>query len=302
MTGAYSPAVIDWNRYPLLHLASWSHRRLLFVGGSTLRMMVTDLMLEAPLTRTRVHFHGMPDNLRESLQCPSSWEVLKLPCNATLGAGCPDCVCCCGALQCGERRNDRATALNITTPHKLTTMRSKNELIMGWSDFDAHCTALNVTIIFSWKPELVSMADHAAFRTRFCRTPPHVLVLGKGLHDVVYRPEWLSNATARTRDLASLTRCLPPSTLTVVRTPYATRRSGKAILRVKNRTQLDHVRRRIKAVHADGDFGAAALVDAFDLTNQNGAPAPYDGIHYPSPVQFWVWWLIEREWLRWTRN
>ena len=88
----------------------------------------------------------------------------------------------------------------------------------------------------------------------------------------------------------------------MVRTPYATRRFGKAVLRIKNHSQLDQVRRTIKAVHSDGDFGAAT--DAFDLTNdrEDGAPAPYDGIHYPSALQFWVWWLIERKWFRWTEG
>jgi hypothetical protein len=47
MASASSPAVIDWSRHPPLHLASWTHGRLIFVGGSTLRMMVTDIMLDA---------------------------------------------------------------------------------------------------------------------------------------------------------------------------------------------------------------------------------------------------------------
>ena len=76
-------------------------------------------------------------------------------------------------------------------PKTVSSAASWGALFLGWSDFTATRDAYALRIDFSWKPEMHTADDDAAFGTRFCAAdaPRYDLALvGKGLHDAAFRP------------------------------------------------------------------------------------------------------------------
>ena len=275
---------------PRLHLSHLANRTILLVGGSTMRMMATDLMMQTH--RTQMAAFGEGTALRRQLTCPSSWRVAVHPCDALRGFGCTNCVCCCGP-NCARRRAEEATNISNAANWK--------NLFFGWSDFTATCSSYSLRLDFSWKPEMHTADDDAAFNTRFCASSAQqydIAIIGKGLHDVMFRPAPLGAFVARlvseVAALGALVQCLPQSTSLMVRTPYwvdddlgkRPRRSTTGLLVAT----ADIVR----AAVASGRFGRRAqLIDAFALTRgQEGALRSYDGIHYPPLLQMAVWDMV----------
>lgn len=199
-----------------------THRKVLLVGDSTVRDVLSLLTNTPP---------GQPWAVKNAT---SAWEVRGLGCDSRLASGCADCWACCeahcapGLLGKGGRRS--------FTPYSQRTARS-NQTRRAWQDYVHHRAMSNTTIAFSWKPELFSAADRIAFSTRFCGgnvsggggedAPPDLVYIGKGLHDSCRRTdsaeEFARYAEQRLIELSEVLRCLPSSTLIVLRTPYRTR-------------------------------------------------------------------------------
>ena len=269
-----------------LHLRQLANRTILLVGGSTVRMMATDLMMHAHETQMAAFREG--EALQRRLACPSEWRVVVHPCDAARGFGCTRCVCCCGP-GCSRRHAE---------PKTVGSAASWGALFLGWSDFTATCDAYALRIDFSWKPEMHTADDDAAFGTRFCAAdaPRYDLALvGKGLHDAAFRPAplpaFVAKLALQVDALGELLRCLPPTTRLLMRTPYwadAARSNGPL---------LGAAADLVRAAVAGGRFGPRAqLVDAFAFTRNDTrsptTPPPYDGVHYPPVVQLRVWNFI----------
>ena len=91
------------------------------------------------------------------------WVSGTLKCDPALGVGCDDCVIPC----------------------------SNQETLKKWRDstrLHLKSTVGMQSVSMSYKPQLFSAADAAAFHARFCVTPPHLVVVGKGLHDACFSP------------------------------------------------------------------------------------------------------------------
>ena len=221
------------------------------------------------------------------------WKDHAFECDASRGIGCADCVLkCTGAA-----------------PKKL-----------AWSDWIGTRTATKTHVWMSYKPQLWTEADALALSSRFCDTPPNLLVVAKGLHDACFTPcglpdygpdhHWRSktyhrdNCTAanygawaerQLRTLAKALSCLPPPprTLVLLRTPLAadpTSRRSRHGARdcVDVSRQVDWLRetaRVMRALHSEGVFGDAMLLDANAITSaalrEPRAPKTMDGHHYP---------------------
>ena len=213
----------DWAIPPSLHLSHLANRTILLVGGSTMRMMATDLMMQTHQAQMSAFSPGTA--LRRQLTCPSNWRIEVHPCDALRGFGCTRCFCCCGP--------------NCTRHHveetNISSVASWQRLFFGWSDFTATCSSYSLRLDFSWKPEMLTTDDDAAFNTRFCSPSARkydVAIIGKGLHDVMFRPAPLGAFIAQLEPkvvaLGALLHCLPQSTLLMVRTPYwADNKHGK---------------------------------------------------------------------------
>lgn len=328
---------VNWTEYPTIALSAWANRSLLFLGDSTLRSMVTDMIQQVTWTGADRLASGYAQ-VATAVQCPSEWDVTIFNCSESMGYGCVDCVgCCCGRPTCPQRNN---TAISEIVRDK-TRAREWIRLTNGWSDFTARCTSLNLSLSFSWKPELYTQADVRAFETRFCLRPPDVLLVGKGLHDAVrrYEPtdltlsEFENTFEAAFRRFATLLRCLPPTTLIVVRTATATdllAATNRLTFKVRKPIRLTSEHEIVMRLYADGVFRhPSVILDAFQLTNashvrrmQGNAiasthkgphgeslwqdpdtpPSAHDGIHYPPMVQLWLWRYLEVLWSRRERE
>ena len=148
----------------------------------------------------------------------------------------------------------------------------------SWQDYSSHRARSNTTLHFSWKPELHTDADAVALRERFCVSPPEIAYIGKGMHDacrhhVTSLKAHAAHAERSLRQLAKALRCLPPTTLVVLRTPYYVADNGTDARsrRVCNNASSEPA--RIKVVrdvmvrlHRSRLFGRALLLDAFAIT------------------------------------
>jgi len=144
----------------------WARRTLVLSGDSTVRD------LHAMVT-------GTPT--AEPWLDSASWSATALGCNATLGSGCADCWACCKPKGCGSADMVRGGRRGMMSGSKRAAVAAY--LHRGWQDVIHQRVATETTMTFSWKPELWSEADRAAFAQRFCQQPPDLLYLGKGLHD-----------------------------------------------------------------------------------------------------------------------
>lgn len=273
------------------------HRHLVFAGDSTVRDLYSSQLISAPRS--------------EPWASTAEWRASPLGCNATLGSGCADCWACCApacATDAATRGGRRAfipyskrVALAVYVRH-------------GWEDVEHRSEASATTASFSWKPELFSQADTTAFRARFCAEnaaavpPPDLLYVGKGLHDscrhnVSSIAAHREHATRRLHQLAEQLRCLPPSTVVVLRTPYFVANSSSAASRVCLRAQEEPsrvalVRDVMIEMHRQGVFGPrAVLLDAFTLTRAahelgESSMRSLDGHHYPTSIQALEWKLL----------
>jgi hypothetical protein len=285
---------VDWARStPHITLRQLANLSILLVGGSTIRMMATDLMMH---TRT-AQMAAFTPKLTSQLVCPGNWSIDVHPCNASRGYGCSSCVCCCGR-NCSRRRVEPASS---NSSHQASA-EGWHQLFVGWSDFTATCSSYSLRIDFSWKPEMHTVDDDAAFHSRFCSIIPcrhvyDVVLIGKGLHDAVFRPapldEFRSTMQRKTHALGTLLRCLPQTTLIVARTPYATSQTRNRSLYNEDPGLLNVAANAVRDAVARRRFGhRPVLIDAFEMTSDPRTPAPYDGTHYPPPVQLHVWDLV----------
>ena len=278
-------SAFNWSSWPSFKLDWFAGRSILLVGGSTLRMMATDLMMHTRADRMHHFKKGSP--LHTNLRCPGEWVVKSYDCNETLGMGCPDCVCCCGPTCTTKAHNESYTIRSEDNP------RQWKALFFGWSDFTAKCASLDVTLEFTWKPELFSLADVAAFSSRFCATDADydVVLVGKGLHDAAFKKQAItlfrSTVQSKVEQLRKLMNCLNRRTTLIVRTPYAvdSRQTLKASPQL-----IKVVRDTLISSHLTSSHHQ--ILDAYALTSNHLAPRPYDGIHYPPKVQMWMWQLL----------
>lgn len=232
----------------------------------------------------------------------AAWDFAHHECDPYVTtSGCIDCVCTCVA-------NGNATSC----------MGRFDGSDRTWLDWTAHHREMNITVEFSWKPELMSVDDQLAFRTRWCRNPPHILVVGKGLHGASFSPAHgpgLAHhelaVSQALRSWSSLLTCLPRSSLVVVRTPLNTHRGvgpcrrddgtchNEGVCRADRRitaslnAMLNRTRNVMLKLAATGTLGPVRALDGFRLTSTDvGAPRSEDGVHYPSVVQELQWRLI----------
>ena len=275
------------------------HRSVLLLGDSTVRDLLSVLTNTPP---------AEPWAIRPA--DANLWSVTELGCARKIGSGCADCWACCGD-NCANEAAQRAGRRSFMSYSKRVASAQRTR--RSWQDFEHRRVRGNVSLLFSWKPELHSDADDVAFGTRFCaaRSPPAVVYVGKGLHDACRREgtgaQLRAHAETRLRQLASLLRCLPPATLLVLRTPYYAASLGRNASRAKlgatdaRRVCVDlpYEAERLRAIrdvmvrlHRDGVFGATAvLLDAYALTRaaarQEEHPQLHslDGHHYPEAVR-----------------
>ena len=146
-----------------------------------------------------------------------------------------------------------------------------------WLDFVHRHATSGTTVAFSWKPEFYTVTDAIAFRVRFCASPPDLLYVGKGLHDACRRntgslAAHTAHAETQLRKLGGLMSCLPPTSLIVVRTPYAAdgerSLSGAQCDNATAEAQLVASTARVmRRLHAEGALGNhSLLLDAHRFT------------------------------------
>lgn len=280
---------------------AFAGKRILVLGGSTERELALHFQLVA---------NGCPDDIPPPVyQSHGVYGSCRYPgypfsceypggnlrrCNWTAGYGCEDCVACCGHQRC---------AGGASSAHDY-----------DWMDFVTSSVGTaarpsDATLEFSWKPEIHTRADELAFSSRFCSRPPDLLLLGKGLHDVAWFSQRssrgiLNNASAMEAWVASryahfvpLLRCLPDSTVVIVRTPYWGNKHGGW-----EPVMLEATRNATVALHAHGVFGPRALLlDGWVVSAARGPGSPLDsgqvagdGHHFGGFFDTLVWALIER--------
>ena len=154
------------------------------LGASPMRQLVNhfQLMLAGVFDRGHIHeprsiYRSCLQPLGQSMyakQYPTATSVYGQrhattatcelhPCGPqSMGFGCSTCVCCCG---CEKKRLCSTQDFTVRT----------NSSAGGGAD---------ATITFSDKPELYHTTDDkSAMTSRFCRSPPDLLVVQKGIHD-----------------------------------------------------------------------------------------------------------------------
>ena len=53
-------------------------------------------------------------------------------------------------------------------------------------------------LLFSWKPEVLNQqADWRAFQTQFCKAPPEIMLVSKGVHEAYFDAHTLATADLR---------------------------------------------------------------------------------------------------------
>ena len=267
------------------------NRSVLLLGDSTIRDMLS------PLTGAQN---------AEPWRASAGWRVAALGCDERIGAGCPDCwACCMPSCNTAERSGRR-----IFIPYRKRLANAAYSR-RGWMDYEYVHASSATRLLFSWKPEVISRADEAAFAERFCASPPSLVYIGKGMHtacrhNATSLAALEAHVAAAFGRLAQLLRCLPPSSLVVLKTPYfvsnGTLGSSNRICKVPQEepARVATVRNVLCRLFAEGAFGARALLlDAYAITraaDATGAPAlrTLDGHHSPPPVQALEWALLTR--------
>jgi hypothetical protein len=138
-------------------------------------------------------------------------------------------------------------------------------------------------IHFSWKPELFTRSDESLFESRLCRHPPDILYVDKGYHDVCFLRPNATTAEHQLRMFGALLRCLPPTSLVIIRAPAYARPGDRVCDRGLRTTSipklLDAMRSLYLQLHAEGAFGPALLIDGYllgstTLTAKRAEPDP----------------------------
>ena len=180
---------------------------ILIVGGSTGRQMLDSFVEQhVSLTARSMLKTGRCDTFNvidpKFGNVVSNWSRRVHACTApameAAGVGCADCVCTC--------RSPDWTDITATAMLKET-----------WR---------GATIRFSWKPQLMTRADEAAFTRRLCHEEPlpDLVVVTKGLHDVYFLPKptlaaHFDHVRRAFERFAQLLECFPSATAIVVRAP-----------------------------------------------------------------------------------
>ena len=265
-----------------------NERSTLFAGDSAMRK------LYASMTR-----HEDGEEGREIWDNVDGFSIESHGCDPSIGSGCDDCWACCSPQHCN-------TALNGLASHSFKSWRKRlettNYLRQGWLDYTHHHKTQHAQYMFSWKPEIYTRADRMAFAARFCNStsPPHFVYLGKGLHDACRHngsdlTEFASLVEERLHALTQVLRCLPPTSIIVLRTPYMVPRPGLSASRVcrtswQEPARVQVVRDTLQQMHRAGSFGSnALLLDMYALTRAAMdsdviALHTVDGHHYPPGI------------------
>lgn len=233
----------------------------------------------------------------------TAWSCHALGCDASIGLGCHDCYCCCG---CRSRRNCDGFDLAI---------------VPRQTQFNG----ANMSLAFSWKPELLnSESDRRAFETRWCTTPPSLLIIGKGIHEAYFDAHTVASADLRAlaweqgrffginlsrpridvaehtqrmevalRAYVPMLRCLPEETLTVWLLPYKSHKVPWEDALISATASM------MRRLHAEGALERGLLLDTRRMSERPAAPAATDGHHRQSAFQTVVWTIIARAFARW---
>lgn len=236
------------------------------------------------------------------------WTVRSLGCDPLVASGCADCWACCfdGCAPMAAMRGGRHGMISYSK--RIANARYSRR---SWQDFEHFREESNTTITFSWKPELHTSSDGVAFRKRFCRSPPDIVYIGKGLHDACRHhvssvEDHVAHAKRHLLELSRSLRCLPATVLVVLRTPYFVTNddastTGSPTAGASRRVCMNATWEpaRVRAVrdvmiqlHRAGTFGACTLLlDAFALTeaaslaSSEAALHSVDGHHYPFAIR-----------------
>lgn len=260
---------------------------ILIVGGSTGRQMLDSFVEQhVSLTARSMLKTGRCDTFNvidpKFGNVVSNWSRRVHACTApameAAGVGCADCVCTC--------RSPDWTDITATAMLKET-----------WR---------GATIRFSWKPQLMTRADEAAFTRRLCHEEPlpDLVVVTKGLHDVYFLPKptlaaHFDHVRRAFERFAQLLECFPSTTAIVVRAPMdGLRRRPASGVSWGNHSETDFLETTTQAMKvvtgrlAARRDGPVYFVDAFAETlhtQPNVTYVPCDGHHYRTGLHHAVW-------------
>ena len=201
------------------------------------------------------------------------WTTVKVRQCGEEGSGCKNCFTCCSkGCPAGPHSRDHI-------------------------DYTAYHEASNLTVDFSWKPEIFDPLDLVVFEQRLCRRPPDLLVVSKGLHGSTFYEfsdeiEWRRTYEADLHRWLPLLRCLQDTQI-IWRSPdLPTRQPREAALMLLSESV-------VRWAFRDDEFGSNSyLVDALALTNavratsEKSLVASVDGHHYPQAVLRAEWLML----------
>lgn len=230
--------------------------------------------------------------------CAPGYTCTVHQCDARLARGCTDCFCCC-------------------TCHLLHKCSSQDVLFEpnATAAQDAHApgTVGGGSLEYSGLPELVHAdSDRTAFATRFCRKPPDLLIISKGVHDsyfdiytllpnrassinfsqpmenrvpVQLHLQRMMSAVAAYVEILS---CLPETTVVVWLTPY------HSIKAPWQGPLVWAARQAMLRLRQAGAFHSVLFVDSWHLSYLGGMDGPHtvDGNHYQPRMQDLMWHLV----------
>ena len=167
-------------------------------------------------------------------------------------------------------------------------------LVGDWADYTMHNVHLATSLTFFWRPELWHESDHALFANKLCSHPPDLLVIGKGVHDAVFKSSDFSDQDAVFKRLCRLGRdlqCLPVSTLIILLTPTFDDLHPSSSTEFKARHNIAATLIRAEA-YLQGDVRRHTLIlDRYQLTRSYSSGgdtgtrhSSQDGMHYPAIV------------------
>lgn len=215
-------------------------RTLVLVGDSTVRALANHALLTLEHGRPPVG-DPTPYVLRRRFR---TWNVTNLGCDEARAYGCADCFC---ASYRGRCRYD-------------------------WVDYEAWHPQSATRVVFSWKPDLGRDADAVLVYTRLLALRHPVVLVGKGLHDVVFRATDVEHRLARTDALYA--RLSERGARVVMRTPMPSAKAHET-------RGVERVREaQLRAWRAAGARGPFEVLDAHALVRA-GNHTPYDSHHFP---------------------
>ena len=284
-------------------------KTLLIVGESTARQMfnafvgryVSSAAHEHLMTGRCNEFNAMDPRFASLV---TNWRLVVHNCTppvaAAAGIGCADCAKAC-------RMPSMNNALDGWTDATATATASKTwhghpcGLSKTW-----HGHSSTAVVRFSWKPELMTLADEVAFKRRLCleQPTPDIVIVAKGLHDVYFKPERTPSAQfhhtlSAFENFTKLLECFPATTAIVVRAPLdGLRTSPDAGLSWGRHSETDYLQatsdalRAVTMRFARVRRGPVFFLDAFARTlhtRPNQTWVPCDGHHYPAGVHEGMW-------------